>query len=104
MFGITSDDVFTVYTKLKDKYQLLMTTAFALDEGFTDDCPVLVGKAHGQIVELYSDGGMFILDIMDEEQTKGTHWHPYDVEDAVEDITEFMEGKTNYEMYPFKQV
>ena len=104
MFGITSDDVFTVYTKLKDKYQLLMTTAFALDEGFTDDCPVLVGKAHGQIVELYSDGGMFILDIMDEEQTKGTHWHPYDVEDAVEDIAEFMEGKTNYEMFPFKQV
>ena len=101
MFSITSDDVFTVYTKLKDKYQLLMTTAFALDEGFTDDCPVLVGKAHGQIVELYSYGGMFILDIMDEEQAKGTHWHPYDVEDAVEDITEFMEGKTNYEMYPF---
>ena len=101
MFSITSDDVFTVYTKLKDKYQLLMTTAFALDEGFTDDCPVLVGKAHGQIVELYSDGGMFILDIMDEEQTKGTHWHPYDVEDAVEDITEFMEGKSDYEMYPF---
>jgi hypothetical protein len=47
---------------------------------------------------------MFILDIMDEEQTKGTHWHPYDVEDAVEDITEFMEGKTNYKMHPFKQV
>ena len=104
MFGITSDDVFAVYTKLKDRYPLLMTTAFALDEGFTDDCPVLVGKAHGQIVELYSDGGIFILDIMDEEQTKGTHWHPGDVESAAKNIGEFMEGKADYEMYPFQQV
>ena len=62
MFGITSDDVFSVYTKLKNRYPLLMTTAFALDEGFTDDCPVLVGKAHGyrvqnvQAVDLFPRG------------------------------------------------
>ena len=102
MFGITPDDVFSVYTKLKDKYPLLMTTAAELDEGFTIDCPVLVGKAHGQIMELYEDGGMFILDVMDEPQTKGTHWHPNDIAAAIADISEFMDGKTDYELYPFR--
>ena len=50
MFAMTDKDVHTVYEQLKDKYPLLMTTAAELDEGFTIDCPVLVGKAHGQIM------------------------------------------------------
>lgn len=104
MFAITDKDILAVYEQLKDKYPLLMTTAFALDEGFTVDCPVLVGKAHGQIMELYKDGDMFILDMMDEQQTKGTHWHPNDADSAIDDIVEFMEGKSDYEMYPFKQI
>ena len=103
MLAITDKDVLTVYEQLKDKYPLLMTTAAELDEGFTIDCPVLVGKAHGQIVELYSDGDMFVLDVMDAEQTKGTHWHPSNVEGAIKYIAEFMEGKSDYELYPFKQ-
>ena len=44
---------------------------------------------------------MFVLDVMDEAQTKGTHWHPNDVENAVDDIVAFMEGKSDYELYPF---
>ena len=104
MFGITDKDVITVYKQLKDRFDLFLTTTTALDESFTIDCPIIVGKAHEQIVELYSDGDMFVLDVMDAEQTKGTHWHPDDVEDAVDDIVEFMEGKTDYEMYPFKQI
>ena len=104
MFAITDKDVLTVYEQLKDKYPLLMTTTSELDEGFTVDCPIIVGKAHGKIIELYEYGGDFILDVMDAEQTKGTHWHPNDVEGAIEDIVEFMEGKSDYEMYPFKQV
>ena len=101
MFNITVDDVLKVYEQLKDRYDLLLTTTSELDEGFTVDCPIIVGKAHGQIIELYEDGGDFILDVMDEEQTKGTHWHPNDVEGAVRYIVEFMEGKADYEMYPF---
>ena len=81
-----------------------MTTTSALDEGFTIDCPILVGKANGRIIELYEDGGMFIMDVMDAEQTMGTHWHPFDVKNAVDDIVEFMEGKAHYEMRPFKLV
>ena len=103
MFDITVDDVLAVYEQLKDRYALVLTTTSALDEGFTIDCPIIVGKAHGQIIELYEDGGDFILDVMDEKQTKGTHWHPNDVDGAIADIVEFLEGKSDYEMYPFKQ-
>ena len=104
MFDITVDDVLAVYEKLKDRYALVLTTTSALDEEFTVDCPIIVDKAHGQIIELYEDGGDFILDVMDAEQTKSTHWHPNDVEGAVDCIVEFMEGKSNYKTYPFRQV
>ena len=45
----------------------------------------------------------FVLDVMDAEQTKGTHWHPNNVESAMKHIVEFMEGKSDYDLYPFKQ-
>ena len=102
MFYITVDDVTAVYKELESRYDLLLTNSFSLNEGFTIDCPVIVGKAHGQIIELYECDGDFVLDVMDEEQTMGTHWHPNDVEDAVNDIVEFMEGKSDYKMQLFK--
>lgn len=103
MFSITVEDVIKVYEQLKDKYGLLLTTTSALNEGFTVDCPIIVGKAHGQIIELYEYDGDFVLDVMDAEQTMGTHWHPNDVERAVHYIVEFMEGRSDYQMYPFNQ-
>ena len=102
MFGMTDQHVIAVYNQMKDRYPLLLTNTMALNEGFTTDCPILVGRSHGKIMELYSDGGMFILDVMDEAQTKGTHYHPNGVESATEYIAEFMDGKSDYEMYPFK--
>ena len=83
MLYITVDDVTAVYKAIESRYDLLLTNSFSLNEGFTIDCPVIVGKAHGQIIELYECDGDFVLDVMDEEQTMGTHWHPNDVEDAV---------------------
>lgn len=103
MFGMTDEHVLEIFTHLKGKYDLVLTTTAALNEGFTIDCPIIVGKAHEQILELYSDGDMFVLDIMDAEQTKGTHWHPYNVDSAVKHIVEFMEGKSDYELHPFRQ-
>ena len=103
MFGfeITVEDVTEVYERLKDRYELVLTSAFELDDGFTVDCPVIVGRSHGQIVELYEYGGEFVLDVMDSKQTKGAHLHPADIDGAVNDIAEFMEGKSDYIMYPF---
>ena len=104
MLDITADNVIEVYEQLKDRYDLVLTTTLALNEGFTIDCPIVVGEAHGHIIELYDDGGGFVMDVMDTEQTKGTHWHPFDIEEAIDCIVEFMEGKSDYKMYPFRQV
>jgi len=103
LYDNTDDDLKVIYEQLKNRYALILTNTAALDEGFTVDCPILVGRAHGQIIELYLDGEMFVLDVMDEAQTQGTHWHPNDVESAVKDVEDFMAGKTDYKLYPFKQ-
>ena len=101
MFDSPADEVVEVYEQLKDRYNLVLTTTSALNEGFTVDSPIVVGKAHGQVIELY-EAGMLVMDVVDAEHTKGTHWHPLDVEDAVEGIVEFMEGKSDYEMHFFR--
>jgi hypothetical protein len=101
LYNNTDDDLKAIYEQLKDRYELVLTNTAALDEGFTEDFPILVGKAHGQIMELYLDCEMFVMDVMDAERTRGTHWHPNDVESAVDDIVEFMDGKSDYELYPF---
>ena len=94
-------DVLAVYEILKGRYDLTLTNSAAVDDGFTIDCPIIVAKARGLILWLYSDGDVFVLDVMDEGYTKGTHWHPDDVESAVEDIAEFMVGKSDYHLRRF---
>ena len=101
MFGMTDEHVLAVYKQLKDRYDLTLTNTTAVDDGFTIDCPIIVGNAHGQILWLYSDGDTFVLDVMNERKTRGTHWHPEDVEDAVRDLTAFMEGKSDYKLISF---
>lgn len=101
MCEITVNDLYEVYDQLKDRYPLTLTNTLDIDDGFTVDCPILVGSAHGQIVYLYADDGWFVMDVLDAEKTKGTHWHPLDVAEAVADILEFMEGKSDYELDPF---
>ncbi|MBQ8415153.1 MAG: hypothetical protein IJX58_07905 [Clostridia bacterium] len=96
MLDFTDNDILLIYHRLKDKYNLLLTLTSLLDDGFTIDCPIIVGKAHGQIIQLYVCDKMFIMDVLNEEQTMCTHWHPYDVDDAVSDITDFMEGRSDY--------
>ena len=95
------EDVLAVYEILKDRYALTLTNSTTVDDGFTIDCPIIVAKAHGLTLWLYSDGDVFVLDVMDEGHTKGTHWHPDDVESAVEDIAEFMDGKSDYHLRRF---
>ena len=104
MCGITVDVVREVYERLKDRYDLILTTTFALDEGFTIDCPIIVGQAHGHMIQLYEDDEIFVMDVIDIDHTKGTHWHPYNVDRAVDDIVEFMEGKADYKLEPFRKV
>lgn len=90
-------DLRKVYDQLKDRYPVELTNSFAVDDRFTIDFPILVCRHHGQILWLYDD----VLDVFDEAQTRGTHWHPLDEQTAIEDITEFMEGRDDYPLQPF---
>lgn len=94
-------DLQLVYDMLKDKYPLELTNTYALDDGFTEDIPIIVGRHDGQVLYLYDDGAMLVLDVLDEARTKGTHWHPLDEKMAAEDIAEFMEGRADYPLQPF---
>ena len=99
MFDITIEDLYWVYNHLKGRYPLVMTNSRDEDDGFTEDFPLLVAHHHGQTLWLYEYGGDFVLDVL--EETKGTHWHPNDAQNAAKDIAEFMEGRCNYPLLPF---
>ena len=106
MFGlteITEKDLLVVYGQLKEQYALILTNTLSADEGFRMDMPILTAAAHGKILWLYVYEGEFILDVMDSARTTGTHWHPMDTEQAVRDITAFMEGMADNPMLPFRQ-
>ena len=98
---ITEKDLLAVYEQVKARYGVVLTTTAALDDGFTVDFPIIVGQDHGQSLWLYAYEDVFIMDVMNEEKTKGTHWHPRTVEDAVRDMAEFMDGKRDYRLWKF---
>ncbi len=103
MFGITEiteKDLFAVYDRLKDRYALTMTNTLSAHECFRMDVPILIARAHDRVLWLYVDAGEFVFDVMDSTCTMGTHWHPMTVEQAVCDVTAFMEGTAEYPMYP----
>lgn len=103
MFGspdMTEKDLFTVYERLKDRYALTMTNTLSAHECFRMDVPILIARAHDRILWLYVDAGEFVSDVMDSACTVGTHWHPMTTDQAVRDVTAFMEGTEEYPMYP----
>ena len=101
MFDLTEEDVKAVYEQLKDRYDLFLTNALSVDDGFEEDCPILVGRREGYILWLYEYGGDFVLDVLNAEMTAGTHWHPNDVEQAVEHIADFFENEPKYKLHRF---
>lgn len=98
-------DLKAVYRRLKDKYPLVLTTTFSLENGAEDygeDFEILCGESSAGKFQLY-DCGLYIIFDVDKSDGTYTHWHPADIEDAVADIVEFMEGKCRYELFPFSQ-
>ena len=104
MSDITPADVMEVHKRLKERYDLTLTHTLAVDDGFLNDCPILVGKAHDQELWLYEDGGEFILDVLSADRTRGTHWHPEDVASAVDDVAAFMGGRMNDLLRPLPKL
>lgn len=103
MDWISETALLEVYQRLKEKYSIKLTNTAALNDGFSIDCLILVAAAHGQILYLYDYDGDFVLDVMNTEKTKGCHWHPFDVESAVNDVITFIEGRTSYPLENYKQ-
>ena len=82
-----------IYKTLKDKYDLTLTTTFALNQDFTFDTPVIVGKAKHGVFHLYSDGGMLVFstEYFDKQgEERYSHGHPLDAWTALREIEEFM--------------
>lgn len=103
MFDLTEADIKAVYEQLKDRCDLTLTNAFAVDDGFEEDFAILVARRKGYILWLYEWGGDFVLDVLKADMTAGTHWHPNDVEQAVEDITDFFENEPKYKLHRLPQ-
>ena len=90
---IESKLVKEVYEKLEDRSDIELTHAFEIkDSGFREDLELIRGESAKGKFFLYHDDGvdMFVFDV---EYPDGsyTHWHPWDVDEAVHDIIEFME-------------
>ena len=87
-------DLNKVYNQVKDKYPIILTNAYALDNGredYDEDYQILCGKSLAGKFILYDNG----LDIVfDAEKADGTytHWHPIDAEETITDVILFMEG------------
>ena len=92
-------DVSAVYECLKDRYPLVLTNTFSLENGkedYDDDLPVLCGKCKIGSFVLYDDGLYPYFEVDMADGTFIHHWHPNDVEEAVEDVIKFMEGTHEY--------
>ncbi len=85
-------DIHIIYEQLAGKYDLHLTTTIALDEGFTIDVPVLRGETPKGKFFLYKehDDSLFVFSV-DYASGESTHWHPYSIEIALDDIIRFME-------------
>lgn len=87
-------DVSAVYEILKERFPLTLTHAFALENGEVDydgDYIMLCGTSSAGTFQLYDNGLYGIFDV-DKADGSYTHWHPYDVAEATEDVIAFMQG------------
>ncbi len=87
-------DLNKIYNNLKDKYPLVMTNTFSLENGkedYEEDFPILCGESNIGKFYLYDNG---LYQIFDVEKTDGIagHWHPKNDEEAINDIILFMQG------------
>lgn len=91
-------DLNTVYSEVIGRYPVILTNAYALDNGreeFDEDYQILYGvSSAGQFV-LY-DNGLDIIFDADKIDGTYTHWHPIDIEEAINDVILFMNGMSKY--------
>ena len=86
-------DLKEIYNKLKERYELELSTGLALNAGFGWDMEVLTGKSTLGRFYLYFNGMNVILDYDTEEGMCDKHWHPGDTAEALELVVAFMEAQ-----------
>ena len=87
-------DIKAVYARLKDIYDLMLTHAFALEDGekdYDEDYEMLCGVSSAGKFQLYDDGLYVVFDVV-KADGKYAHWHPLDIDEAIEAVQSFMEG------------
>lgn len=87
-------DLNAVYERLKHKYSLTLTNTFSLEDGieeYGEDYMILYGKSSLGEFQL-SDCGLYICFDVNRPDGTYTHWHPSNLEDAVNDVDLFMQG------------
>ena len=87
-------DLKVIFEQLKDKYDLVLTNTFALNDGYEIDVPVLCGRSLLGTFYLYKedpDWDEFVFSVAHSDGHHD-HWHPQSREQALEDVVAFMEG------------
>ena len=77
------------YEKLKDKYNIVLTSTKAIDERYTIDTMAITGKNKYGKFDLYSDGFLYVFSVEYNDNTS-LHFHPWDLEDIIKYIEQFM--------------
>ena len=81
-----------IYNKLKDKYSIVLTNTYSLNEGFIIDVPVLCGESKIGKFWLYTDDEQEFVFSIKYKNANSTHMHPVNIESAIEYIENFMKG------------
>lgn len=103
--GINDDfmkDLKFIYDQLKNTYNLIFTTTFALSDGYTIDVPVIRGTGKDRRFDLYKEDDLYVFsaelfDVPKElKDERYFHSHPVNTQNAIIWIKEFMSGKNEF--------
>lgn len=87
-------DLNIVYNKVMEKYPVVLTNAYALDNGkedYDEDYAIICGTTSAGKFLLYDNGLDIVFDVEKADGTY-THWHPIDMDDAIKAVVLFMKG------------
>lgn len=87
-----TDALSLIYDQLRKSFPVILTTAFAVDDGFTENMPVIVGQSGTADFWLYLYDDEFVLSCAVPGRTYRSHSHPQNIEEAVQQITDLMAG------------
>ena len=81
-----------IYDRLRGRFPVTLTTAFAVDDGFTEDVPIIVGQSGMSDFWLYLYDDELVLSYGIPGQAHRNPGHPQRADEAVRWVTNFMEG------------